>query len=85
VLVKGGAEGVYWAAVPALGLGLGLKVEDGNARAAGPALITALEALDALSDRALGALDDFADPILRNHAGDEVGEIRVVPGWPLDS
>jgi len=85
VLVKTGAEGVYWAALPALGLGLGLKVEDGNPRAAGPALIAALDALDALDDAALEALEGFVEPTLRNHAGDEVGEVRVVAGWPLDS
>jgi L-asparaginase II len=85
VLVKTGAEGVYWAALPALGLGLGLKVEDGNARAAGPALVAALDALGALSEGALRTLEAFANPTLRNHAGDEVGEIRVATGWPLDS
>ena len=34
VVVKTGAEGVYAAALPALGLGLALKVEDGGGRAA---------------------------------------------------
>ena len=84
VLVKTGAEGVFWAALPELGLGLGLKVEDGNARAAGPALIAALDALGVLDDGALDALESFANPTLRNHAGEEVGEIRVVAGWPAE-
>jgi len=83
VLAKTGAEGVFWAALPELGLGVALKVEDGAARAAEPALLAVLRALDALDDRALGALAEFALPVLRNHAGDEVGAIRVAPGWPL--
>ena len=82
ILLKTGAEGVFFAALPEQGLGIGLKVEDGNARAAEPALIAVLEALGALDERALAALDAFANPTLRNHAGEEVGEIRVVTGWP---
>ena len=34
VRVKGGAEGVYAAALPELGLGMALKIDDGAARAA---------------------------------------------------
>ncbi len=82
LLVKNGAEGVYLAALPEHGLGLGLKVEDGASRAAGPALLATLAALGALDDRATAALAGFANPTLRNHAGDAVGEIRVVAGWP---
>lgn len=82
VLVKTGAEGVFWAALPERGLGLALKVEDGAGRAAEPALIAALRALEAVDDRALEALERFAAPTLRNHAGDPVGQIKVVSGWP---
>jgi L-asparaginase II len=82
VLAKTGAEGVFWAALPELGLGLGLKVEDGATRAAEPALLAALAALGALDEAAMTALAGFANPTLRNHAGDAVGEIRVVAGWP---
>jgi L-asparaginase II len=82
VLTKTGAEGVFWAALPELGLGLGLKVEDGATRAAEPALLAALAALGALDEAAMTALAGFANPTLRNHAGDAVGEIRVVAGWP---
>jgi L-asparaginase II len=82
VLAKTGAEGVFWAALPELGLGLGLKVEDGATRAAEPALLAALAAIGALDEGAMATLADFASPTLRNHAGDAVGEIRVVAGWP---
>jgi L-asparaginase II len=82
VLAKTGAEGVFWAALPEMGLGVALKVEDGAARAAEPALLAALRALGALDDRATAALAGFARPTLHNHAGAVVGEIRVVDGWP---
>ena len=42
VLAKVGAEGVYCAALPALGLGVALKVEDGDGRCSPPALLAVL-------------------------------------------
>lgn len=82
VLAKTGAEGVFWAALPELGLGIGLKAEDGAARAVEPALIATLDALGVLDERAMTALAGFAMPTLRNHIGDAVGEIRPAAGWP---
>ena len=38
ILSKGGAEGVHAAAVPAKGIGVAIKIEDGNGRASGVAL-----------------------------------------------
>lgn len=51
VLAKIGAEGVYGASLPTLGLGVALKVEDGDLKVAGYALMTVLEALTARFDR----------------------------------
>jgi L-asparaginase II len=82
VVVKTGAEGVYAAALPKLGLGLALKVEDGAGRAAPVALVALLEALGALPKKASAALGETARPILRNHAGKVVGRIEPAPGWP---
>lgn len=45
LLAKVGAEGVYAAALPKAGLGLALKVEDGDLVAAGVALLAVLEQL----------------------------------------
>jgi L-asparaginase II len=42
VVAKVGADGVYCAALPAAGLGLALKVEDGDMRSSAPALLAAL-------------------------------------------
>lgn len=82
LLAKTGAEGVYVAALPGSGRALALKVEDGAARAAEVALLAALGALGWLAPPALRDLARFARPVLRNHAGLEVGRILPAPGWP---
>jgi L-asparaginase II len=46
--VKAGAEGTYIAALPGLGLGLALKIDDGTKRAAEIALVASLIRLGAL-------------------------------------
>jgi L-asparaginase II len=82
VIVKTGAEGVYGAALPRLGLGLALKVEDGTGRAAAVALLALLAALGALPAPARSDLAELARPTLRNHARRIVGRIEPAPGWP---
>jgi L-asparaginase II len=82
VIAKTGAEGAYLAALPALGLGLALKAEDGATRAAEVALLALLDHLGALDDRARDGLARFRAPRLRNFAGAEVGRVAAAPGWP---
>jgi len=77
LIAKTGAEGVYCAAIPAQGLGVALKVEDGAKRAAEPAIVTILEALGELSSEATASLAAFAFPVIRNTRGEEVGRIRA--------
>jgi L-asparaginase II len=65
---KGGAEGLLCAAGPD-GLGLALKVEDGNTRAARPALREVL--------RRLGSdVPELAPVVLTNSRGEAVGKLR---------
>ena len=45
VVAKVGADGIYCAALPSAGLGLALKVEDGDMRSSPPALLFTLAAL----------------------------------------
>ncbi len=76
VFVKVGAEGVYCAAIPALGLGLALKCDDGGVRAAEAATA-------ALIGRLCGptaVLERLAGPVLKNWSGVEVGSIRACVG-----
>ena len=76
-LIKEGAEGVYAGAIPARGIGIAVKAEDGTGRAAAVAMGHALQRLNALDEHAVAALGDVLEPVIRNHAGREVGRIRV--------
>lgn len=78
VVAKVGAEGVYGAMMPDAGLGIALKVADGGRRAAEPALVGALAALNLLGTDELSRLQSFAAPALSNTRGEEVGEVRAV-------
>jgi L-asparaginase II len=78
VFAKTGAEGVFCGALPDLGLGFALKIDDGATRAS-EALAAAVVA-KALrhEDAALAArFDGLATRTLRNWEKREVGEIRV--------
>ncbi len=78
VLAKIGAEGVYSAAWPELGLGLTLKVEDGDMRSAQVALLGVLARLDAEfgAQIPLAGLASQAAPVLRNTRQVPTGVLR---------
>jgi len=77
LLAKGGAEGVYLCGFPGKNAGLALKVEDGNARAWVHVIHAVIRKLGWLEKDDLARLAKSADPVLKNHAGRRVGEIRV--------
>jgi L-asparaginase II len=79
-LVKTGAEGVYAAALPELGLGCALKAEDGASRAAESAMAYLLARLGVLSESESAALADLLDTPIVNRAGRTVGRIRATEG-----
>ena len=79
VFCKVGAEGVFCAALPERGLGIAIKVDDGNnARAAEVAMAAAIEALIDLDDEQAVLLRSLSDVTLRNRNGLEVGALRAV-------
>jgi L-asparaginase II len=78
VVSKIGAEGVHSAAVLDQGIGIALKVEDGAQRAQFPALLRALQLLNALPAQLPPRLDEFLTRPLRNTRGETVGEIRLL-------
>lgn len=80
VVVKVGAEALHCAAVPALGLGVAVKVADGGERASGPALIHALRLLGAIDDAQLERLGRYARRPVTG-GGRPVGEL--VAAFPL--
>lgn len=84
VIAKLGADGVYCAALPAAGLGLALKVEDGDMRSLGPALLGVLRALATrigigFDPGALGqAVERHAELPIVNTRGVGTGVLRAV-------
>jgi L-asparaginase II len=76
VRAKPGAEGVFAAALPRLGLGIALKIDDGSGRAAEVALAAILMRLGCLDEAALARLGERLRPPVRAVAGAAVGEIR---------
>lgn len=76
--VKVGAEGVYCAALPELGFGVALKVDDGNtARAAEVVMAAVIEALLTLTDHESRSMRSMSDVRLRNWRGIDVGSLSA--------
>lgn len=76
IFAKTGAEGVYCAALPELGLGIALKCDDGAGRAA-ETVVAAVLARLLKSDEAVSArLDQLARPAIPSRKGVPVGKIR---------
>jgi L-asparaginase II len=80
-VAKSGAEGLGCVGLPAAGLGIAVRAEDGAARAVEPAVMDVLAQLLAW-ERPPDALVGFAQPPLRNSPGDLVGFLRA--SVPLD-
>ena len=82
-LTKTGAEGVYCASFPELGLGVALKVDDGAARAAEILMGRLLRHFDILSEDAAAKLGGVLQAPVHNRAGLAVGEVRAVTDIPF--
>ena len=81
LFVKVGAEGFYTAAVPAMRIGVALKVEDGNKRAAEPALLSVLRRIDAIDSTEFDRLSKYSNPELLNTRQEVVGRVRTTISW----
>lgn len=83
LISKVGAEGVYTAGVLPCeqwpkGLGLAIKIEDGDDHRARPTVvIESLNQLGVLDDDSLEAVSRYAFFPVRNRSGDVVGEVRA--------
>ena len=81
IFCKVGAEGVYCAALPALGLGVAIKMDDGNnARAVEVVMAAVIEALLPLDEAERGFMRGFSDAPLVNWNGIEVGRLQASAG-----
>lgn len=78
LISKAGAEGVEIVADLATGVGLALKVEDGEKRAVAPMTVEALRQLAWLEGRAFEVLGDWWRPPVKNYQGRVVGEVKPV-------
>jgi L-asparaginase II len=84
IVSKVGAEGVQLlgvlpSAVYPRGLGIAIKIEDGDIRRArDPVVIEVLRQLGILDAETWPLLKDYAGAPLRNHRDLEVGEVRTV-------
>ena len=78
VIAKVGAEGVHSVALPTLGLGFALKVEDGAQRAQFPAVLRLCQHLGAFPAELPPALAERLRVAVRNTRNEIVGEIRPV-------
>ncbi len=76
VFVKTGAEGVFCGALPELGLGIAVKCDDGQGRAAEVATAAVIARLLPLADPDRDFLSRYVRPTLRNWKGTVVGGLR---------
>jgi len=77
VFMKTGAEGVYCAAIPELGLGIALKADDGEGRAAQAILAGIIHRYLPMDDATRESFDAKAWPTLKNWNGMTVGAVRA--------
>lgn len=77
VVVKTGAEGVYGAAIPKLGLGIALKIDDGAGRAASVLMGALLVRLGIFDQTTSDRLKAHLEPPILCRDGRTIGAIRV--------
>ncbi len=80
VFVKTGAEGVFCAALPELGLGVALKCDDGGTRAAETVMAAVIDALVPMSAEERGRMAPRLSPPILSRRGAMVGAVRPVAG-----
>ena len=86
VFCKVGAEGVYCAALPERGLGIALKIDDGNnARAAEVAVVALIESLLPLGDADRAFVAPLRDVELKNWNGRQVGRLAATKALAQDA
>jgi L-asparaginase II len=77
VFIKSGAEGVYISCLPALGLGIAVKSEDGTKRAAKTTMAAILQLLMPQMGTVPTIVNENAHRSLRNRANIEFGEMSL--------
>ena len=75
-VAKIGAEGVQAIGIRSRGIGIAVKVADGQSRGLMPSVVAVLDQLGLLDDAAREALAPWARRPIRNYRGTQTGEIR---------
>ncbi len=78
VMAKIGADAVYCLASREKKEGLAFKIEDGSYPAVTPMVIAMLKHFDFISEAEHQKLLEMYPPVLKNHRGDIIGEIKAV-------
>lgn len=81
IVAKGGAEGVQCLADTEKGIGIAIKVEDGNARATSVATMEVLKQLGIGDESIFQKLHEYADAPVLNARNERIG--RIVPDFQL--
>lgn len=76
IVAKIGADGVQALGIRSRGLGIAVRVADGNVRALMAATVEVLVQLGVIDDPESTPLARFAQPVLRNYRGTEVGRVQ---------
>lgn len=77
VVTKGGAEGIQCIGIVDQGLGIMIKVEDGNDRARSAAGMEALKQLGVGNDAIYAKLAEHVEPAVKNVREDRIGKIEA--------
>ena len=77
LISKVGAEGVHAVTIPAAGIAVAIKVEDGATRAQHPALLKLLQLLGVLPEELSPRLAVFARTPIMNTRNERVGDVHV--------
>ena len=77
-VTKVGAEGVQAVGIRSLGLGIAVKVADGQKRGLYPAVVAALRALGVVDAAAEALLAPWGDHVVSNYRGLPTGKVRSV-------
>lgn len=77
-VAKIGADAVQAIGIRSAGIGIALKIVDGNARALHPAVYAVLDQLGLLNDARRKLLDRYRQPLIRNARGAAAGDVRTL-------
>ena len=78
VVAKGGAQAVYCVGFLDKGIGLAVKIADGNSRGRAAVVLKIMEDMGLINEDELNKLDKYRYPKVKNHRKQIVGELKTV-------